>query len=103
MSMSKTVIATTTKTKAATTTTAGSGPSVAASKPAAITTPRASTANVNVPKQSMVSASTSSAKLNSVDSIGNGTAESIVDAEKKIVNEFVYLLDKSKQLFNGLK
>ena len=101
--MSKTVIATTTKTKAATTTTAGSGPSVAASKPAAITTPRASTANVNVPKQSMVSASTSSAKLNSVDSIGNGTAESIVDAEKKIVNEFVYLLDKSKQLFNGLK
>lgn len=51
----------------------------------------------------MVSASTSSAKLNSVDSIGNGTAESIVDAEKKIVNEFVYLLDKSKQLFNGLK
>ena len=103
MSMSKTVIATTTKTKAATTTTAGSGPSVAASKPAAITTPRASTANVNVPKQSMVSASTSSAKLNSVDSIGNGTAESIVDAEKKVVNEFVYLLDKSKQLFNGLK
>jgi hypothetical protein len=101
MSMSKTVIATTTKTKAATTTT--TGPSVAASKPAAITTPRASTANVNVPKQSMVSASTSSAKLNSVDSIGNGTAESIVDAEKKIVNEFVYLLDKSKQLFNGLK
>ena len=102
MSMSKTVIATTTKTKAATTTTT-TGPSVAASKPAAITTPRASTANVNVPKQSMVSASTSSAKLNSVDSIGNGTAESIVDAEKKIVNEFVYLLDKSKQLFNGLK
>lgn len=102
MSMSKTVIATTTKTKAATTTTAGSGPGVAASKPAAITTPRASTANVNVPKQSMVSASTSSAKLNSVDSIGNGTAESI-DAEKKVVNEFVYLLDKSKQLFNGLK
>lgn len=101
--MSKTVIATATKTKAATTTTAGSGPNVAASKPAAITTPRASTANVNVPKHSMVSASTSSAKLNSVDSIGNGTAESIVDAEKKIVNEFVYLLDKSKQLFNGLK
>lgn len=100
--MSKTVIATTTKTKAATTTTTA-GPSVAASKPAAITTPRASTANVNVPKQSMVSASTSSAKLNSVDSIGNGTAESIVDAEKKVVNEFVYLLDKSKQLFNGLK
>lgn len=27
----------------------------------------------------------------------------IAEREKKIVNEFVYLLDKSKQLFNGLK
>jgi hypothetical protein len=25
------------------------------------------------------------------------------DKEKKIINEFVYLLDKSRQLFNGLK
>lgn len=47
----------------------------------------------------VVTSSASNARLASECAQQNEPA----DREKKIVNEFVYLLDKSKQLFNGLK
>lgn len=74
-------------------------------------------------KPMLMSASTSNARLSAagggaaapgaIDSLVNNVAllnnsesendPGVGEREKKIVNEFVYLLDKSKQLFNGLK
>lgn len=73
------------------------------------TTTKVGSRNVNKPLS--VSSSTSNARLGTNATIETPAPDTVkvennevtAEQEKKIVNEFVYLLDKSKQLFNGLK
>lgn len=63
--------------------------------------------HLNEPTKSNLSTSMSANGINNpvnaTTTSSTGLELTDADKEKKIINEFVYLLDKSKQLFNGLR